>query len=70
MDEGNYNFKDGPTIMILSEAGAVSYYEGYDLPHVALTDAEMPEANRGLYLVPPTSAKKSGLAIRIQSSMQ
>jgi hypothetical protein len=60
--EDNYNFKDGPTIMILSDTGAITYYEGFDLQHVALADAAMPEANRGLYLVPPTSAKKSGLA--------
>src|SRR5207244_2753332 len=60
--EGNYNFRDGSTITILSETGAITYYQGFDLRHVALEHNAMPEANRGLYLVPPTSAKKSGLA--------
>jgi hypothetical protein len=60
--EGNYNFKDGPAIMILNDARELTYYDGFDLQYVALANTAMPEANRSLYLVPPTSAKNSGLA--------
>jgi len=61
--EGNYQFKDGPTITILTEKGEIAYYQGFNLQHVALTPGMMPEPDSGLYLVPPTSAKTSDLEV-------
>jgi hypothetical protein len=34
--EGNYNFKDGPPIIILNEAGEIAYYSGFGLEKYVL----------------------------------
>ena len=60
--DGNYNFKNGATITVLTERADVAYHAGFDLQHVALPGSE-PQANRGLYLVPPTFSKSSQLEV-------